>query len=115
MFQTLVIQYRLVSMEYFMDQLQDWEVYDIYNTLQYADASQWEQTRWLMYVIAQVNSRKHLKLSDILQFPWDSEATSGKTISNEDVERLRKKAKIIESNLLKEAKNGSDTKRNNKT
>ena len=99
-----------------MDQLQDWEVYDIYNTLQYADASQWEQTRWLMYVIAQVNSRKHLKLSDILQFPWDSEATSVKTtISTEDVERLRKKAKIIEQNILKENENGSNIKRNNKT
>jgi hypothetical protein len=69
-----------------------------------------------MYVIAQVNSRKHLKLSDILQFPWDSEATSVKTtISTEDVERLRKKAKIIEQNILKENENGSNIKRNNKT
>ena len=99
-----------------MDELQDWEVYDIYSMLQYADASQWEQTRWLMYVVAQVNSRKHLKLSDILQFPWDSDGASAKTtISNEDVERLRKKAKLIENDLLKEMKNGSDTKRNNKT
>lgn len=99
-----------------MDELQDWEVYDIYSMLQYADASQWEQTRWLMYVVAQVNSRKHLKLSDILQFPWDSEVASAKTtISNEDVERLRKKAKLIEQNILKEKENGSNIKRNNKT
>lgn len=98
-----------------MDNLQDWEVYDIYNMLQYADAPQWEQTRWLMYVVAQVNSRKHLKLSDILQFAWDSDGSSAKTISTEDVERLRKQAKEIEKSILKEQKNGSNIKRNNKT
>ena len=52
MFQVLVIEYKLVSVEYFMDKLQDWEVYDIYNMLQYADSPQWEQTRYLMYVVA---------------------------------------------------------------
>lgn len=86
-------------MEYFMDTLQDWEVQDIYNNLQYVDCATWEQTRWLMYVIAQVNSRKQLKVTDILKFPWDGggEAT---TISKEDIERLRKKAKLLEKELL---------------
>lgn len=87
-------------MEYFMDNLQDWEVQDIYSNLQYADCTSWEQTRWLMYVIAQTNSRKHLKVTDILKFPWDG-GDAITTISSEDIRRLKEKAQLIEKELLK--------------
>ena len=86
-------------MEYFMDDMQDWEVQDIYSNLQYADASSWEQTRWLMYVVAQVNSRKQLKVTDILKLPWDG-GSIDTTISNEDVTRLKEKARLLEKELL---------------
>ena len=88
-------------MDYFMDQLQSWEVYDLYNSLQYADSPQWEQTRWLMYVVAQVNSKKQLKVTDILKFPWDIEsATKATTISDEDIKRLKEKARMIGKDLF---------------
>ena len=77
-----------------MDQLQDWEVYDFYNMLQYADTASWEQTRWLMYVIAQVNSRKKLDVTDILKFSWD-EKKQNTTITDDDIIRLKEKADII--------------------
>lgn len=51
----------------------------------------WEQTRLLAYITAQVNSTKKLKPSDIISFSWDE--ASDTTISNEDVERLKNKAK----------------------
>lgn len=51
----------------------------------------WEQTRLLAYITAQVNSTKKLKPSDIISFSWDE--VSDTTISNEDVERLKNKAK----------------------
>lgn len=82
-----------------MDDLQSWEVFELYNSLQYADATQWEQTRWLMYVMAQINSRKQLKLTDILKFPWDAEAAPT-TISDDDIKRLREKAKAIGKDLF---------------
>ena len=89
-----MIEYKLVSVEYFMDKLQDWEVYDIYNMLQYADSPQWEQTRYLMYVVAQVNSRKQLKLTDILKFPWDQEGGLAKTtISDDEIKALKERAR----------------------
>ena len=82
-----------------MDDLQSWEVFELYNSLQYADSTQWEQTRWLMYVMAQINSRKQLKLTDILKFPWDAEAAPT-TISDNDIKRLREKAKTIGKDLF---------------
>ena len=86
-------------MDYFMDELQDWEVYDIYSMLQYADSASWEQTRWLMYVIAQVNSRKQLKVTDILNFSWD-QTQKNITITDDDIKRLKEKAEIIGKQIL---------------
>ena len=82
-----------------MDQLQDWEVYDLYNMLQYADTNSWEQTRWLMYVIAQVNSRKQLKVTDILNFSWD-QAQKNITITDDEIRRLKEQADIIGKKLF---------------
>ena len=61
--------------------------------LKYRDS--WEQSRMIAYIIAQVNSRKKLNPTDIIKFDWDNEKEINKetSISNEDIERLRKKAK----------------------
>lgn len=83
-----------------MDTLQDWEVQDLYCNLQYADCASWEQTRWLMYVVAQVNSRKQIKVTDLLKFPWENGSTGETAISTEDIQRLKEKAKLIQQELL---------------
>lgn len=53
----------------------------------------WEQTRLLAYITAQINSTKKLKPTDIISFSWDEESTGDTAISNEDIERLKNKAK----------------------
>ena len=60
----------------------------------------WEQTRLQLLVSAQANSKKRLKLQDILKFPWDGkkEKTS---IEKKDIERLEAKAKEIEKQWQK--------------
>lgn len=69
--------------------------YDYYS---YKDS--WEQARLIAYMVAQTNSTKKLKLTDILKFHWEKENTDT-AISNEDVARLREKAKQYE-NLITE-------------
>lgn len=64
-----------------------------YDYLAYKDG--WEQSRLVAYMIAQTNSTKRLKLTDILKFHWDDEEAVT-SISNEDVARLRDKAKQYE-------------------
>ena len=61
----------------------------------------WEQTRLLGYIIAQANSSKTLKQSDILRFPWDEETAEKErdVVSTEDSERLRELAKQYESQI----------------
>lgn len=64
-----------------------------YEYLAYKDS--WEQARLISYLVAQTNSTKELKLTDILKFHWEKD--EAKTISNADVERLREKAKQFEN------------------
>lgn len=54
----------------------------------------WEQTRFLGYITAQIQSTKKIKPTDILSFDWDKEVDSKESvITKEDIERLKEKAK----------------------
>lgn len=57
----------------------------------YKNKEQWEQTRLLSYVIAQVNSKKKLKVDDIIEFSWENKQDES-TPSKEEFERLKNKA-----------------------
>ena len=59
----------------------------------------WEQTRLLGFIIAQSNSTKTLKQTDILRFAWDEEEKKNTSVTNEEMQRLRAKAKEVESQL----------------
>lgn len=57
---------------------------------------QWEQTRLISYLIAQTNSKKKLKLQDIIKFQWETDNESTK-ITNEEINDLSKQAQEIEA------------------
>lgn len=61
----------------------------------YRHKEQWEQTRLISYLIAQTNSRKKLKLQDIIKFQWETDNESTK-ITNEEINDLSKQAQEIE-------------------
>lgn len=59
----------------------------------YAHKDEWEQARLIAYLVAQSNSTKKLKMSDIIEFPWDNQSSEKNTeITNADLERLKIKA-----------------------
>lgn len=74
--------------------MQWYEVEACLNGLENKNKAGWEQTRFISYIIAQVNSTKKLKPTDILSFKWDKteEASKETIITNEDVQRLKDKA-----------------------
>ncbi|WP_333523575.1 hypothetical protein [Bacteroides zhangwenhongii] len=53
----------------------------------------------IAYIIAQCNSSKQLKVTDILKFDWDNEHKEDTTITQEDVTRLKAKATSIAKTL----------------
>jgi hypothetical protein len=71
----------------------DYYLIDVYNRKYLNEVKyNWEQTREIAYMIAQVNSRKQLKKSDILKFSWDSEVEK----KNKETVTAEKKAEIMQ-------------------
>lgn len=71
-----------------------YEIQPLINNIYKNNKENWERTRLLAYITAQINSSKRLNPSDIISFNWDVEDTIGDTaISNENIQRLKEKAK----------------------
>lgn len=87
----LVLKYGL-SPNYVLDEMQWYEVNGLMKYEYYAKKDEWEETRLLSYIIAQVNSKKKLKIDDIMSFYWENDQDKTAT-SKEEFERLRNKAK----------------------
>ena len=75
------------------------EVESFLDGLNRRNRESWEQTRLLGFIIAQSNSTKTLKQTDILRFSWDEEEKKDTSVTDEEIQRLRAKAKEVESQL----------------
>lgn len=80
-----------MTIDYFMDKLEIWEINDIMENLPYLDRTIWETARLNGYITAQVNSKKKLKPQDICKFKWDDEEKEVE-ITKKDINRLKAKA-----------------------
>ena len=94
----LVYQFRLCSIQYFMDEMQTWEINDMIENIPYTDRALWETARVNAYVVAQVNSRKKLTQQDILKFKWEDMSKFMHEehiieMSNADIKRLEELSK----------------------
>lgn len=74
--------------------------------LENKNKASWEQCRFISYMIAQVNSTKKLKPTDILSFKWDDDKGEDTSITNEDIERLKDKANKM-SKYLYDGRSGN--------
>ncbi len=100
LYRLLVVQYRMVSHDYFMHTMELWEAGLTISNLQYADTNSWEQTRALMTMLANMFSKKKLSAEEIMKLPWDHRYEAKNTaITNEEIEELRNKAQKIASRV----------------
>lgn len=97
--------YRILVIEGGMDpvtlleKMRPHEVIEHLGGLKYRDREGWEQARMIAYLIAQVNSRKELSPREVMPLPWD-EKVEVQEITDEDLERLAKKAEEIKKWLI---------------
>ena len=74
-----------------LDEMQWYEIKGMMKYEYYKEKEEWEQARLIAYVIAQVNSKKKLRIDEIVPFYWETE-TDKKATSKEEFERLKNKA-----------------------
>ena len=84
-----------INPEYVLNQIQPFEINSIMKYGYYKSKENWEQARLISYLIAQVNTKKTLKLQDIIKFQWEKENESTK-ITNEEINNLAKQAELME-------------------
>lgn len=87
-------EFKVCSIEYFLDEMQTYEVNPIIENIPYLDRNSWEQNRFLAYTNIQMNTKKKLEPTDIIKFAWDKEENNT-SITNEDIERLERESQLI--------------------
>lgn len=60
----------------------------------------WEQTRTVGYITAQCQSTKKIDPQEMMSFPWENKVEKMED-TPEDIERMRKEMKEMESKLNK--------------
>ena len=93
-----------MSVEYVIDKMKPYELSIICNSLHLRFKDSWEQSRLIAYLIAQTNSKKRLKPSDIIKFPWEQKVKDVVEKQHEeltlaDYERIKAKALEREKKL----------------
>ena len=79
--------------EYVLDKIETYELNAAMKYAYYAVKDGWEQARLVAYIVAQCNSKRTLKMQDILTFYWEKEQNNDDTkITKEDIERLKAQA-----------------------
>ena len=79
--------------------MQEYEVNTIIENLPYLDRNSWEQHRFQIYSSVQMNSKKKISPTDIMQFAWDN-SNEETSITSKDIERLKNKSKEISNNII---------------
>ena len=85
----------MVTYEYFMDKMSDYEVSLLVEEIPYVNMDWWEGIRSVVYTTAQVQSTKKIKPSDMMKFKWDDKEEHITEISNDDIDHLNKLSEQI--------------------
>jgi len=103
--QVLCFEYRVVTVEYFLDQMQDYEVPLLLDGLKYLDRNQWEQSRLHYALLVNMFSKEKHSAMELIPMPWDDgykEHEEHETeMSNEDRDRLQERAEKL-ARMIKE-------------
>lgn len=93
----LVVENKILDYQYFMDEAEEWEALELIDISPYAYKNEWNMTRERMWLEANKFAKKKIEREDIYKFIWDEKAEEkhNTEISNEDIQRLREKAKTF--------------------
>ena len=93
-----------LSPEYVLDKIEWYEINSLLKYQYYSIIDNWEQARLIAFMIAQTNTKKKLKLQDIVPFVWDEdeEIEEGKPITKTEIDRLKARAQDYLSNKNKQ-------------
>jgi hypothetical protein len=92
-----------------MDTMQEWEVANFYDYINWSGYHTWEQTRLLLSCY--VDHKKVSKITDIMRFAWDEKDPNEQydELSEKDKESLRQKQREYLVKMAKDVFKKKDT------
>lgn len=98
MFRLLCFEYRVISVEYFLDDLREWEAKEILYNLDFVDLNERQLLRGILYVLIQQNNKKKIDITNTWPLPWDN-IKKEETYTEKQLDDLRDEAKEMEDML----------------
>lgn len=90
----LCFEYKVVSVQYFMDDMRVTELDTIIDNVKFCDRSAWDTARIICLISAQKASKKKLRLRDLFELPWDKLDQS-----DEEMKHILEQQKSLENYL----------------
>lgn len=93
MFRLIVFEYRITTLDYFLNTMTMYELYNCVENLNFVDRNERELLRYSICATYNSNPflKKHIKLEDVMSLPWDKKLLdykawemTGKKSFNED-------------------------------
>lgn len=99
-----------IAPAYVLDEMETYEITALIEHRSHKHREQWEQARFIAFIVAQCNTKKNLKLTDLIKFDWDGKG-EGKTDAptKEEVNRLAEMAKAYEGMFAATTNEKNDT------
>lgn len=105
LYRVIVFEFRLCSMEYFLDEMQQYEINTLIENIKYVDRTQREMSRYQLYVTVQANSKKKLKPEELIKLPWDEDNVFEKgELTTKEIEQHNEDMKRIEEKFAQMTK-----------
>lgn len=98
----LCLEYKVCSIHYFLDGMKYYELKPILKNLNVSVKNDWEIARQISYIIAQSQSTKKIKPSDIMHFPWDDGYKKSPRMQNVKITKEMRDRMIREMEANKE-------------
>lgn len=111
-----VFQKQMISYEYFMDYLQDWEIPLLAENFNHALKDEWEMTRWSVYATLRPYLKKgdsDKSPQDLFPMPYDKDSYTEEhhyEMKNEHLEKVQESARKLEQHLKNKHKNHNNGK-----
>lgn len=99
-----VFRKKMIDYRYFMDEMQDWEIGLLADSVNAAMRDEWEMTRWIVYSTIQPYLKKSMKekpMKDIIPLPFDEEESEERSITTEQINKLKEHSKIVAQRFQK--------------
>ena len=101
---TFVVKHKIISYEYFMHRMREWEIHTLANMIDDVDYNEWRRMRILYYGIVSPYLKKPTTPNKLFPLPGDDDLEEHQIeMTNQERDTLRARSKMVRKKLFKKS------------